>query len=422
MIELDILRLFVDNKIIYSKYYNFIDLKYLKLNYNIIYKLYNIINIYYSKYPDKDKITFQDLESLYLINYPILKDIQKEELTTVLGRLQTCNPNVEVVTELLDAHRIRSLANDVAKTALDVAEGKVSTDELLSLFDNIKESSESSIREIEFVTTDLDELYEKQVKKLGLRWRLEFLNHSLGSLRKGDFGFVFARPETGKTTFLADQATYMANQAESKIIWFNNEEQHDKVMLRCYQAALAMTAQELFKDRKKSKKEYFKATKDNLKIIDEDIISKALVESVCKQHQPSLVIFDQIDKIVGFDGDRNDLVLGKLYQWARDLAKRYCPVIGVCQSDASGEGQKWLTMANVADAKTSKQAEADWILGIGKSHEAGTGSLRYLNISKNKLYGDEDSLAELRHGRGTVLIEPDIARYRMLKVKDIEDV
>ena len=29
----------------------------------------------------------------------------------------------------------------------------------------------------------------------------------------------------------------------------------------------------------------------------------------------------------------------------------YCPVIGVCQSDVSGEGKRWLTMDNVANAK-----------------------------------------------------------------------
>lgn len=89
----------------------------------------------------------------------------------------------------------------------------------------------------------------------------------------------------------------------------------------------------------------------------------------------------------------------------------YCPVIGVSQSDVSGEGKKWLTMDNVANAKTSKQAEADWILGIGTTHDPGFEYVRYLHASKNKLSGDEDSDPTLRHGRVEVLIKPDIARY-----------
>jgi hypothetical protein len=68
-------------------------------------------------------------------------------------------------------------------------------------------------------------------------------------------------------------------------------------------------------------------------------------------------------------------------------------------------------MENVANAKTAKQAEADWILGIGADHSEINQYLRYLNICKNKLLGDADSRPELRHGRTTVKIIPEIARY-----------
>jgi hypothetical protein len=120
---------------------------------------------------------------------------------------------------------------------------------------------------------------------------------------------------------------------------------------------------------------------------------------------------DQIDKIRGFEQDRNDLMLGSLYQWAREIAKQYAPVIAICQASGEGEGVRWLDMSHVANAKTSKQAEADWILGIGKSNDEGMEYIRYLNISKNKLVGDDDTLSDRRHGRMEVLIRPDIARY-----------
>jgi hypothetical protein len=35
-----------------------------------------------------------------------------------------------------------------------------------------------------------------------------------------------------------------------------------------------------------------------------------------------------------------------------------------------------------------------------------------LNISKNKLLGDPDTMAELRHGRFETYLEPTIARYK----------
>jgi hypothetical protein len=68
-------------------------------------------------------------------------------------------------------------------------------------------------------------------------------------------------------------------------------------------------------------------------------------------------------------------------------------------------------MDNVAESKTSKQAEADWILGLGKTHELGMEFNRYLHLSKNKLSGDDDTDPSLRHGKLEVLIQPDVARY-----------
>ena len=68
-------------------------------------------------------------------------------------------------------------------------------------------------------------------------------------------------------------------------------------------------------------------------------------------------------------------------------------------------------MENVANAKTAKQAEADWILGIGASHADGFEYVRHLHASKNKLPGDEDSDPLMRHGKIDCIIEPEIARY-----------
>lgn len=152
-------------------------------------------------------------------------------------------------------------------------------------------------------------------------------------------------------------------------------------------------------------------TKGKIKLYDSSQIHRRTVEKICKQLKPSLIIFDQIDKIQGFDADREDLHLGAIYMWARELAKEYAPVIGVCQADGTGEGVKWLTMSNVANAKTAKQAEADWIVGIGKVHDNGYENVRYLHASKNKLIGDEDTDPNQRHGKREVLIKPQVARY-----------
>lgn len=262
------------------------------------------------------------------------------------------------------------------------------------------------------VTDDLEELIEQTYADQGLRWRLDCLNKSLGSLRPGDFGFIFARPETGKTTFLASEATRFLDQAERPVIWFNNEEQGNKVMLRVYQAYFGITTDQLLANPRRYRDEFKERTSGRFKLFDGATISRQEVEKIVKYHEPELVIYDQLPKIKGFSSDRDDLRLGAIFQWARELAKGNHAAIGVSQADGTAEGVRYLTMDHVANAKTAVQAEADWILGIGKIHDDNQAYIRFLNISKNKLLGDKDSIPEMRHGKFETKLEAEIARYR----------
>lgn len=354
--------------------------------------------------------TLDELQALLELSGTSEKDL--EVIRLLLQQVRDTEIGEDLLHDLLSKIKQKYIAYELANKSFDFIEGRSSSIESIKQtyekFDDIEEELE----EIQFVTDDLETLYEETVKTPGLRWRLNSLNNMLGSLRPGDFGFVFARPETGKTTFLASEVTFMANQTNKPILWFNNEEQGKKVVIRCYQAALGLKLHELMGNRDENKQRYIEYTRGNIKLFDSASIYKRQVEDFCQQFKPALVIFDQIDKIKGFDGDREDLRLGTIYQWARELAKGYCPVIGVCQADGTGEGQKWLTMNHVANAKTSKQAEADFIIGIGKQHDPNYEYIRYINISKNKLSGDTDTIPELRHGRCDVLIEPEIARYK----------
>lgn len=410
MVEKQIIKLFCEDKELFTKYYRYVNINYIKINYNELYKLFNIIDLYYTKYINSNNINSNELDIFYNSNY-LLKDNERKELIILLDDIYRQDiTNKELIISLLEEHRRRSLAGQVAITALDVESGKKSTKDLLDLFNEF-EHQEVEINEAVPVEMNLEKLYETQISTPGLRWRVNWLNKSLGSLRKGDFGFIFARPETGKTTFLASEITHMVTQTEGEVLWFNNEEQGNKVAIRVYQAALGFTTQDLFRDSEYNQKRYETLTGNRIKILDfEDSSGKARIESILKQSNPALIIFDQIDKIRGFKGDRNDLELKQIYQWAREIAKTYAPVIAVSQASGEAEGKLFLTMDMVDGSKTAKQGEADWILGIGKEQD-NTSRTRYFNISKNKLIGDKDTSPDLRHGSTQVLIKPEVARY-----------
>ena len=410
MVEKQIIKLFCEDKELFTKYYKYVNINYIKINYNELYKLFNIIDLYYSKYINTITININELDIFYNSNY-LLKDNERKELEALLKDVYEQDiTNKEAIIGLLEEHRRRSLAGQVALMALDVEAGKKSTTELLELFNNF-EHQEVEADEITPVDMDLENLYNTQVATPGLRWRVRWLNQSLGSLRKGDFGFIFARPETGKTTFLASEITHMVSQTDGDILWFNNEEQGSKVAIRVYQAALGLNTGELFTNSESKQESYEALTGNRIVILDfEDSSNKARIEAVLKQYNPALIIFDQIDKIRGFKGERNDLELKQIYQWAREIAKTYAPVIAVSQANGDAEGKLFLTMDMVDGSKTAKQGEADWILGIGKEQD-NTSRTRYFNISKNKLIGDSDTSPDLRHGSSQVLIKPEIARY-----------
>ena len=340
---------------------------------------------------------------------------KKQEFTNeILDTLNNLVINEEFTIELINKVKRGQIYRKLSLLAYDIAEGRKDADEFSTLVNQLHDA-EVPVHTVDFVEEDLETLIEQTYNQPGLRWRLQCLNKSLGSLRKGDFGFIFARPETGKTTFLASEISHMAeqlNEDSGPIIWFNNEEEGKKVKTRVYQGSLGLTLSELSANIPNNQTKYLEKTKNKIKIVDDAQLSKYKVESVCHKYKPSLIVFDQIDKIHGFKADREDLLLGSIYQWARELGKSYCPVVAVCQSDGTGENVRYLTMSNVVNAKTSKQAEADWILGIGCIHDTGWEQIRFLNISKNKLQGDVDTDSKLRHGKFETLIQPDIARYK----------
>ena len=411
MVEEQIIKLFCQDKKVFTKYYKYVNLNYIKINYNNHYKLFLCIDNYYNSYPLKDSINSNELELQYNSNY-LLQESERKELIALVERIFAVEiTNEDAVINLLSEHRRRGLAGDLAKLALDVEDGEASVDTLL---DKFKEFDVQDIEQetINFVNMDLDDLYESQIATPGLRWRVDWLNKSLGSLRKGDFGFLFARPETGKTTFLASEVSHMIKQTDGDILWFNNEEQGKKVGIRVYQAYFGVEQRILFGQQKpKYKQEYLNKIGERIKILDsEDSSSYKRIEEVLEATNPALIIFDQIDKIKGFKADRNDLELKAIYQWAREIAKKYAPVIAVSQASGEADNKLWLTMNMVDGSKTAKQGEADWMLGIGKEAD-NTSRLRYFSILKNKLIGDADTLPDLRHGSTQVLIKPEVARY-----------
>jgi len=404
-----LLKFFLDKRN-FEKYRDVVDTDLLRRNFKEYNVLFETLEHLHGT-SAADVLTPGDLLATVLAEYPALKQEKVDAYAGIVEHVAQCELTQGVADGLVLNLRRSQHAAKLAETCYRVSIGELEWDKIRDVASEGEKLSDAVEAETQFVSTKLDELLTHAVERNGLRWRLNTMNRMLGSVRKGDFGFLMARPETGKTTFLSSEVSFMASQTEKPILWFNNEEQGDKVMLRIYEACLGAQLSQLRKYRERADARFHELGGGRIRLVDDALLHRKTVEKVIREQDPSLIVFDQIDKIKGFKDDRKDLELGSIYRWARALAKEYAPVIAVCQASAEADWVRWLDMSHAANAKTEKQAEADWILGIGRTNREGFENERYLHLSKNKLLGDVDTEPHLRHGKQVVYIQPEIGRY-----------
>lgn len=407
--ELYLLRLLL-KKETYNKYSSYINYIKYKDTLRELYYLFSTLKEFHSKIPSD--ISVEEFSLFFYTKYP---DVDRNVYDNMFNMLQQADVSDDAAESILSNIAAKQQALDISELAYKAAQGVISFDEMYCMLAE-KQKVDHHTSGIEAESTDLEELISHAVTDEGLRWRLDCLNKSLGGLRTGDFGFIFSRPESGKTAFVVSEGSYWLNQIkhDEYIVHYNNEEQNSKVMLRYYQGYFGATLEQILSNVPKYKGMWREQVGDKLKFFGIERCNKADVEAINKEYKPKAIIYDQLSKFTGFSADRDDLKLGAIFQWAREQAKMYGAGIGVHQAEGSAEGQKWLTMAHCANAKTSIQAEADWILGIGKQNDHGMEYTRFLSICKNKLLGSSDSIPELRHGRLECLINPSIMRYEDL--------
>src|SRR4030095_9161126 len=194
--------------------------------------LFNAINGFHTV--NESNLSPEDLRNLVTAQVG-----ENEFFNGVIDNIASLDVSDTTTKNLLSAMVRKRKLQELSLAAYELHEGKGSEERFAALLEAVKGLPEATgiDEEFEFVTDDLEELLNKVVNEPGLNWRLKTLNKMLDPIRKGNFGFVFARPETGKTTFLCSEITHMASQLSDEdgpIIWIANEEPGENVKLRVY--------------------------------------------------------------------------------------------------------------------------------------------------------------------------------------------
>lgn len=385
------------------------------------YLLVNSIDEYFTKNTTISEIDFNTFISWFKFSKTASLSKEKHSIyNKIFDNVLTSTPSDDDINNTLEHFITMDYCTRIANYTLSINEGDT-TKSILDLEEVIeeykKESSAADIRSSIFVDDDFDDIISNHTR-VGLEWRLEELNRSLGPIRQGDFIVVTSRPDSGKTTFLCSEATYMAEQLEDDqdVIWFNNEETRKKVKQRIWQAALGWTKEDMHHNKIDAKNQILKLFKrlDKIQVVDDKALDVHKIERTLANCNPGLIIFDQLFKVHGFkdafsETDRES----RLFGWARELADKYAPVINVHQADGSASGVAYIQMNQLHNSKTGIQGEADAIIGIGRTFD-GDPDTRYIHVSKNKLDGGPRSIPLERNGKYEVKILPELARYESI--------
>ena len=301
----------------------------------------------------------------------------------------------------------QEIGRNIADLGLAIMEG--SPEKLHDIKSLIEKSEKGFVPEDELtpVTTDVNTLLEHVDNEDCWEFNIPSLSKSVRGGKAGEFMIAFARPEIGKTAFyvslVASPNGFCSQGADVHII--TNEEPARRTMLRAVSAYTGFTEKDIYNNRSQAS-EKFTEISANITMIDNVDASIEWLDKYCQENTPDILVVDQLDKInVTGTFARTDEKLRSIYTKYREICKRHDLFgIGISQASADAEGKTNVTYAMMENSKTGKAAEADLIIGIGKSDVTDNDDKRrYLTVSKNKLTGF--------HGRVVCNLDTEMSRY-----------
>lgn len=361
-------------------------------------------------------ITREELEAYFDTRNPALPASTRNRYMDHMEWIRDdTGTNYELQYDIIKKFWMRNRARVISELSVDIFLGK--STEFGELKRLIESTAEDSIGE-KTTYTEIDagvlEMLESLTLEPDFPFEWEPLSRKVKGLDRGHFGIIFARPETGKTTFCSFLAAQYLKQGLHVAVW-GNEEPAIRTKLRIIQSYYGITRQKMSDDREEVSYQYSLQIKPYLHVLDCVGTPIQEIDDWCKINKPDVIFIDQLDKVkINGKFNRGDERLKEIYLQAREIAKRNdCLVWGVSQASAEAEGMADVEYQYLDNSKTGKAGEADLIIGIGKRHDdAGALGTRFLCVSKNKQNG----------WHGTVQCKMDMYRARYLSAMESIDI
>jgi len=359
----------------------------------------------HAQYSDDD-ISLKELGALFDTKNPALPPSTRDRYHATFNSMNVdSGTSYTLQDDVIRKFWMRNRARIISQLSVDIFLGKSNEfGELKRLIESTAEDSIGEKTTYTQVDMGLDELLDALTLEPDFPFDWPHLSDSVPGLDRGHFGIIFARPETGKTTFISFLAQKFLKQGFTVAVW-GNEEPAIRTKLRIIQSYFEVTREELSERRGDFTKVWAEKIADGLHVLDCVGTTIQEIDDWCKINKPDIIFIDQLDKVkIAGKFNRGDEKLKEIYLQAREIAKKNnCLVWGVSQASAEADGKRSVEYQYLDNSKTGKAGEADLIIGIGKrpDRENEQNFSRGLCVSKNKQngwHGTVDVMIDIERG------------------------
>jgi len=388
-------------------------------------QVFKDIGLWYKNNQDTEGIDWEGFSEWFrVIQHPTYEPDMTELYLKLFDQLHKFDTEDVTYDQIIQGFMERDYATKMVEFLMEVVEGNQpakgfsQVNQLLASYD--ESLNRMSEQDDAYISDSIEELLDQVVGTKGLKWRLPELNISAGPLRTGNNIMIAAYPNTGKTTLALSEMTYMIPQMEEgqECIYLCNEEDGRQNKLRCIQALLGVTSQEMISNPAgvvKMYNEYLEAHGERFKFYWNTKMSTRFIEETLKKHNPGLIMIDQLWNVEGFaDSGTSTEMYTALARWVRRIAS-IAPTISLHQADGTAFGCKFVEQHQLYGSKVGMQGAMDGIITVGQEVGGSVNDLaRGLFVAKHKLPGGPPPFdASQKSQRWTVYIEPDLALLRV---------
>lgn len=355
---------------------------------------------YFTTYPDRDSVHSEELESLVRLRSGNASP-EQVHLTLHLVRALKERPDEASIQGILGTLYELDLSGRAGALIEKYNNGgEIDLAYELSRLSQQAVRAKASATPSDYIRTPIGDILAEVSNDKGLKFRrIAALRDNISGLQPGASVAIAARPDKGKTSFIAATLTDFAPQVVQEydgarpLMWLNNEGNGKRILPRIYQAALQKDLNEITAMSNSGilVPEYVRSIGgygDLIRVKDIHGASIAQIENILEEQRPAVCVLDMIANVrlsSGNAGANKADAVEQLWQEWRELMVRHdCIGLATVQISVEGGNMLYPPYSALKDSKTGVQGATDVIIMLGSLDAAEAQALRGLSTPKNK--------------------------------------